>query len=186
MWKVASVAAMVVLALVGGFNALPSAAGIGGASSAACSDPRFKAAELAAYRALVKAQEEAARVLADAITALEKQYRDKEAREDQRYRQGLLACNGDAACMQNSTDYHNLQVPHLQKEHDKDLRILRDNEAKAKEDAKNAYDEAVDNAREQFCGGETSNKAEAKRIAAEQRRVELAIARVVMYASSIR
>jgi hypothetical protein len=185
MQRVKSVA-VIVLTLVVGLHARPSWAGTAGASSDPCSDPRFKAAELAAYQKLVKAQEEIARVLEIAITALEKISKENLAQEDDRYRQALLKCNGGAACIQNLNDYHKTQPPHILWNRDSDLRTLRADEAAAMKRAKDDYDNAVEDARQRYCGEEPSSKANAKKRAAEQRRVQQALTRLLTYATTIR
>lgn len=170
MWRVASAFAMAVLTLVGGLHAGPSGGGTADAQTVPCADPRFKAAELAAYQALVKARAEARRAAEDAITALESRHKDK-----------LAGLNLTRADVDNQKWIDRALVVH-----DTELRAAQDEEAKAIERAKTKYDDAIADAREQFCGQEPTGGAAASRNQAQRNRIRQAIARVAAYAAGIR
>jgi hypothetical protein len=185
MWRVASVAAMAVLTLVGGLDTRLAGRGAGDPQTVPCSDPRFKKAELAAYKKLVKAQEEATRAHEDAITKEETRHKQKLAELDLDYQQALNKC-GDAGCTTRATEEKDKWVNRELAYHDGVLNRAQDEEAKAKEQAKRKYDEAVESARQSYCGEEPSDAASAKQRAAERQRVQQAVTRVSTYEATIR
>lgn len=63
-----------------------------------CNNPKFKAAELAAYQDLLKAKAEAAKVLEAEITNIEQAKKDQLAKEDLKYQNDLKTCGNDPLC----------------------------------------------------------------------------------------
>jgi hypothetical protein len=185
MWRVASVFAVAVLTLVGGLDAQPSGRGTGDSQTVPCADPRYKAAELAAYQSLLKARAEAARALENAITDIEKRHKAKLARLNLQYQQGLNDC-GDAACTRSEADKNKHWVDMALVSHDTELYEAQEKEADANEQAKKDYDKAVEDARQHYCGEEPSGEAGAKQKSAQRERIQQAVGRVSAYAATIR
>jgi len=115
-----------------------------------CTDPRFKAAELAAYQALVKARADIANKLTNAITELEQTYQDDLNKQRDDYQTTLNACKDDHCTLGAKEDYDRF-VGIAKGVHDGSLSNLEAKEAKAINRVQSVYDDAVENAREQFC-----------------------------------
>ena len=118
---------------------------------AGCNNPKFKAAELAAYQDLLKAKAEAAKVLEAEITNIEQAKKDQLAKEDLKYQNDLKTCGNDPLCPgKKKVDYDdgvwiilNFAKSELVKAQKKEIA--------AKETAQKNYDEEVKKAIKLYC-----------------------------------
>lgn len=116
-----------------------------------CTDQRFLDAELAAYQALLEARAEAARVLDQEITAIEKAYKDKLSQLNLNYVRELNKCGNNSTCTATAKSDYDKWVGREQVYHDEALYVAQGKELAAKEQAQQDYEAAVTEAREKFC-----------------------------------
>jgi hypothetical protein len=115
-----------------------------------CSDPRFKEAELAAYKALVQAQTDAANVLKDDIYKIEATYgRDKSKLNDD-YQSDLNKCS-DTDCTLKAKKTYDDWIEKAQQYHDDAIYIAQGKEQAAIEAAQAIYYAQVEKARQKYC-----------------------------------
>jgi hypothetical protein len=116
-----------------------------------CTDQRFLNAEAAAFQALLRAREDAARILDEEITSIEKEYKKMLARINQDYVANLNACRNDQACTKAAKDDNDKYVNRVEIYHDEALYVAQGKDLSAKEQAQADYEAAVKDAREKFC-----------------------------------
>ena len=139
------------------FNVTDTDKKIGG-----CNNPKFKAAELAAYQDLLKARAEAAKVLEAEITNIEQAKKDQLAKENLKYQNDLKTCGNDPLCPgKKKLDYDD-GVLIIQLFAKSELVKAQKKEIAAKEAAQKKYDEEVKKAIKLYCPrykaiGETAN-----------------------------
>ena len=116
-----------------------------------CNNPKFKAAELAAYQAMVKARAEAAKVLEAEITNIEQAKKDQLAKENLKYLADLKTCGNDPQCPgAKKVDYDD-GVWIIQAFAKSELLKTQNKEIAAKEAAQKNYDEEVKKAIKLYC-----------------------------------
>jgi hypothetical protein len=115
-----------------------------------CTDPRFKAAELEAYRALLQAYEDAAKVLEQEIDRIQAIYRRDINKYNDDYQSALKGCKDSACSLAAKAEYDKWTVK-AGDWRDDSLYIAQGKEQQAKEAAQQAYHDAVNEAKEKFC-----------------------------------
>ncbi len=116
-----------------------------------CNNPKFKAAELAAYQDLLKARAEAAKVLEAEITNIEQAKKDQLAKENLKYLADLKTCGNDPQCPgAKKVDYDD-GVWIIQAFAKSELLKAQNKEIAAKEAAQKKYDEEVIEAERLYC-----------------------------------
>lgn len=115
-----------------------------------CTNPKFKAAELAAYQTLLQARAEAARVLTEEITRIEQEKKEKLDKENIDYLKALKTCNTDSCTEAKKIGYDD-GVFILLTFAKTELEAAQEKEKTAKEAAKKKYDEEVIEAEKLYC-----------------------------------
>jgi hypothetical protein len=116
-----------------------------------CTDQRFLDAEWAAYQELLRAREEAARILEEEITSIEKEYKKMLAKINQDYVANLNRCGNDPACTRAAKEDNDKYVNRVGTYRDEGLYVAQGKELSAKEKAQEEYEKAVKEAREKYC-----------------------------------
>lgn len=116
-----------------------------------CNNPKFKAAELAAYQALLHARTDAARVLEAEITSIEQAKKDQLAKENLKYLADLKTCGSDPQCPGDKKIAYDDGVFIIQAFAKGELSKAQKKESAAKETAQKNYDEEVKKAIKLFC-----------------------------------
>jgi hypothetical protein len=127
-----------------------------------CNNPKFKAAELTAYQALLRARTEAAKVLETEITSIEQAKKDQLAKENLKYLADLKTCGNDPQCPGNKKIAYDDGVFIIQAFANGELSKAQKKESVTKETAQKNYDEEVKKAIKLYCPrykaiGETAN-----------------------------
>ena len=116
-----------------------------------CNNPKFKAAELAAYQDLLKTRAEAAKILEAEITNIEQAKKDQLAKENLKYLADLKTCGNDPLCPgKKKVDYDD-GVWIIQTFAKSELLKAQNKEIAAKEAAQKNYDEEVNKAIKLYC-----------------------------------
>jgi hypothetical protein len=115
-----------------------------------CTDPRFKKAEQSAFEEFLKAQTEAAKVLKDEISRIEKAYTDKLRQLNDQYQSALNLCK-DADCTQKAENAYDTDVKSQQIYREDGIYVAQGNEQKAIEQAQVNYNAEVAEARRLYC-----------------------------------
>ncbi len=116
-----------------------------------CNNPKFKAAELAAYQALLRARAEAARILEAEITNIEQAKKDQLAKENLKYLADLKTCGNNPQCPGNKKIAYDDGVFIIQAFANGELSKAQKKESAAKETAQTNYDEEVKKAIKLYC-----------------------------------
>ena len=116
-----------------------------------CNNPKFKAAGLAAYQALVKARAEAAKVLEAEITNIEQAKKKQMAKEDLKYQNDLKTCGNDTLCSGKKKVNYDDGVWIILTFAQSELIKAQNKEIVAKEAAQKNYDEEVKKAIKLYC-----------------------------------
>ena len=169
MRRVACAIAAAGFTLVGGLNVGPSRGGAADAQTVVCSNPSYKAAELAAYQAMVKAQEDARQAARDAITKIEKENKER-----------LLRLDGRKSDPDNPKWIERSLVAR-----DADLYRIQGDEADAIKQAQATYLEKREEARQQFCGDEPTDPEAMRLNRRQMEKVRQALMRLAAYVASI-
>lgn len=119
-----------------------------------CSDPRFKEAELAAYRALLQARTDAANRLTRQISNLEAARKKLLSKYNDDYQSDLNKC-GDTSCTLAAKDKYDKSVAGGLRLFDQNIQLVQEQEQRANAAAQELYNAAVEKARQQFCGTPT-------------------------------
>jgi hypothetical protein len=115
-----------------------------------CKDPRFKEAELAAFRTLLQERAAATTAFDKAISTIEEKYKAAQQKKRSDYDKALNACK-DATCSLNAKTDYDTYVEREQISQEAEIQIAEDAEQTAIEQAQEKYNKAVDQARRQFC-----------------------------------
>jgi hypothetical protein len=115
-----------------------------------CTDPRFKKAELEAYNAMFQARAAAAETLEKEISRIEDAYKQKLLTLNDQYQSALNQCK-DSSCTQAAEKKYKTDIQAQQIYHDDGIYVAQGNEQTAIQQAQDKYNEAVDQARREFC-----------------------------------
>ena len=116
-----------------------------------CTDERFLDAEWAAYQALLRAREEAARILKEKIDQYEEYYKERKSKLNTDYVRDLNQCANNTSCSEKAKIDYDDYIQRAQVVHDDGIYVVQGNELAAKEQAQQDYEAAVKEAREKFC-----------------------------------
>jgi hypothetical protein len=116
-----------------------------------CTDERFLDAEWTAYQKLLRAREEAARILKNEIDRLEKIYNSDKAKLNANYVSTLNQCAANTTCSEAAKADYDKRIEKAQIYHDEGIYVAQGNGQAAKEQAQQDYEAAVKEAREKYC-----------------------------------
>jgi|SRR5688572_10774911 len=100
-----------------------------------CTDERFLDAEWTAYQKLLRAREEAARILKNEIDRLEKIYNSDKAKLNANYVSTLNQCAANTTCSEAAKADYDKRIEKAQIYHDEGIYVAQGNGQAAKEQA---------------------------------------------------